>query len=404
MTVKLTTQEKMDDAVKSARQIIESAKGRDLTAEETGRAQEFITAAQGFKSALAGAAESREVLRMLSELGGDETGGGQTDQTSMAKSLGDHFVKSGAFGETVARKGVQRFTAGTTDYKAAPTPIISTGLGQVQYGGVVETPLRRATIEDLMPGGTLAGTSLTYFQQGVVTGDFGWVLENGEKPPIDFAFSPVTEVLAKIAGVTKLTDETAEDAPAVASIINGQLTTRLVLGVERGLMTGTGTAPQLRGLYNRSGVQTEAAADAADNADAIYRAMTKIQTATELTADGLVIHPVDYQRERLAKDANGQYLGGGPFTGPYGNGAVLEMPSLWGLRTIVTTAATLGTPIVGAFGAAAQVFTKGGIRVESTNSDGDDFRFNRIAIRAEVRKLLAVYIPAAFVVVTLSAV
>ena len=73
------------------------------------------------------------------------------------------------------------------------------------------------------------------------------------------------------------------------------------------------------------------------------------------------------------------------------------------MRTVVTTAVTQGQPLVGAWKAGGQVFRKGGVRVETTNSDDNDFRYNRIAIRAEERLLLAVYIPKAFCKVTLVA-
>ncbi len=149
-------------------------------------------------------------------------------------------------------------------------------------------------------------------------------------------------------------------------------------------------------------MQTEAATDSTDNADALFRAMTKIQTATGLSADGIVINPADYQTLRLGKDGNGQYFGGGYFQGQYGNGAVDEQPPLWGVRTVVSPAVAAGTAVVGAFGVAATVYRKGGVRVESTNSHDDDFTNNLITTRIEERVALAVRIPAAFVQVTLS--
>ena len=53
-----------------------------------------------------------------------------------------------------------------------------------------------------------------------------------------------------------------------------------------------------------------------------------------------------------------------------------------------------------AFGQAAQVFRKGGIRVEASNSHSDFFIKNLVAIRAEERLALAVYRPGAFGEVT----
>jgi HK97 family phage major capsid protein len=73
---------------------------------------------------------------------------------------------------------------------------------------------------------------------------------------------------------------------------------------------------------------------------------------------------------------------------------------LWGLPVAVTPAMTAGTALVGAYASAAQVFRKGGIRVEASNSHQDFFIKNLVAIRAEERLALAVYRPGAFGEVT----
>lgn len=99
----------------------------------------------------------------------------------------------------------------------------------------------------------------------------------------------------------------------------------------------------------------------------------------------------------LRKDANQQYYAGGPFTGPYGNGGVLNSPSVWGMRVVETQAVELGKPLVGAFRQAASVLRKGGVRVDSTNVNVDDFENNLITLRAEERVGLMVTFPEAFV-------
>jgi HK97 family phage major capsid protein len=406
MGTTITIREQREALAASVRQIAEAAKSenRNLTPDEQQQIGSDLTKVKAWDDQIRAGEATQDLVRQIAALpdaaAKDRNDVGETKSAS----LGDHFVKSDAYKEMLEKRSVTRFTAGTGEYvhgKAEPAPIVSTGLGQVQYGPVVPTALQRPTIADLLSSGTLNGVSLTYFQQGVTTGGFAAVAEDTEKPGITFSFTPVTEPLAKIAGVTKITDETSEDAAAVVSIIDSQLRLRLAIEEEFQISAGSGIAPNLKGILLRTGVQTEAAATAADNLDAIYRAITKVQTATQLTATGVVMHPTDYQKLRLGKDLNGQYYGGGAFQGPYGNGGVIIQPPVWGLPTIVTTGIVQGTALVGAFAAAAQLFRKGGVRVESTNSDGDDFRFNRIAIRAEERILLAVYLPAAFVDVTL---
>jgi hypothetical protein len=56
--------------------------------------------------------------------------------------------------------------------------------------------------------------------------------------------------------------------------------------------------------------------------------------------------------------------------------------------------------VVGNFQVGGQIFRKGGITVEATNSNNDDFVKNLVTIRAEERLLLAIYRPNAFGTVT----
>jgi len=57
--------------------------------------------------------------------------------------------------------------------------------------------------------------------------------------------------------------------------------------------------------------------------------------------------------------------------------------------------------LIGADKAAATVYRKGGIRVETSNADGNDFTKNQFTILAEERLALAVRRPDAFVKLTL---
>ena len=235
-------------------------------------------------------------------------------------------------------------------------------------------------------------------------GGFTTVAEGGAKPQISFDNpTSVVDALKKIAGWIDMTDEFIEDLGFLKSEIDTRLLYQLTMFEEAQLLKGDGTGQNILGLANRSGVQVQAApTDAADNADAVFQAMTKVSTATSLTADALVIHPLDYQEFRLSKDGNGQYFGGGYFQGQYGQGSVMSDPNLWGLQTVVTTAATQGEIILGAFRVGATVYRKGGVRVEATNTHADNFTSNKVTVRAEERVALAVRYPAAFVKVGLA--
>jgi len=375
------------------------ASNRELTDAEAADIEKDSARAVELKGIIERGEKNAKLMQAVADLGGagEVTDSADAPSGAKAATLGEHFVKSGA--QAAFLKGQGQRTASAPEFKAPTDTNTVDGNGKVQYGGVYATPLRRLTIANLLGQGAMQNTSLTYWVQGAVEGEPAAVAEEGLKPQIHFNFSPVTEALSKIAVITKVSDEAMSDTDYLVSVINSQLVGRLVVVEEDQILNGSGTAPNLRGILNRSGLQTYATSAGytpQKGFDAIFHALTMVSTGSaQETADGIVINPADYEVLRLAKDGDERYYAGGPFAG--GN------PPLWGVSTIVTPAIAQGTVLVGAFGTAAQLFRKGGIQVDSTNSNEDDFKYNRVALRAEERILLAVYRPTAFVKLTLTA-
>lgn len=379
--------------------IVKAAKDGSLTDDQSTRFDSLkgeIETAQKRQKAVA---EGEALVKAMSD-----THDVEAPVATGAKSLGEHFVKN-LKGRSLKSPG----TITVPEFKAA-TDTQAVGTHDGAFGPLVTDidrnfvlPRReRLVIADLLGSGTVSGNAITYPVFGALEGGTAAVAEGGQKPQMHVADPEwKTDALGEVAGWFKLTDDMAEDVPYVVSEINSTALYDLASKEEVALLSGSGTSPQLRGLLNRSGVQTEAAADNTDNADAIFRAIGKVATGSIFSADGIVINPVDYEKLRLSKDGNGQYFGGGFFSGQYGQGGIVQEPPLWGMRTVVSPAVAAGTVLVGAF-SSAKVFRKGGVRVESTNSHADDFTNDKITIRVRERLGLQVKYPAAFVKVTLS--
>lgn len=325
-----------------------------------------------------------------------------------AKSFGEQFVGSEGFQRILKSKG-SHFSSGQMELKATLTEASggAGGLVPTYLPGVTQILFQRLTVADLMPSGTTDGKSIIYMKESTVTNAASSVAEGGAKPGSDLNLTQVTENYQKIATSLKISDEMLEDVSFVRSYVDGRLTLFVRIQEETELLSGNGTAPDLTGLLNRSGLTAAQAKGADTDIDAIYKEISKIQSSAFVDPSGIVMHPTDWQTIRLSKDANNQYYGGGPFTGAYGNGAATNDglnlrggQDLWGVPVVVTTAISQGTALVGAFDTCAQVFRKGGVTVEATNSNEDDFLKNLVAIRAEERLALAVYRPAGFGKVT----
>lgn len=394
-------------ALKAAQTIIDTAKAanRDLTDDEQTEVSAKFAEIEELDKKIEAAGKSADLIARIGAI--DPGKEGKSDeQHAIAKSLGDHFVQH-AKSRLSALRDEGSVSVSAPEFKAATD-------NQVTNGGAFATVLTeydrtivrgnriRLQVADLMSSGTISGNAISYFVEGALEGAFTTVAEAGAKPQLHVVDpTAVTDALKKIAGWIKFTDEMVEDLDFYVSEINNRLLFELARFEEQQLLNGLGTGSTVQGLLLRSGIQTETGATILDNADAVFRSITKVATGSGLDADGVVIHPTDYQTFRLKKDSNLQYYGGGFFAGQYGVGGVPEQPPLWGLRTVVTPAIAAGTVLVGAFKQAATVYRKGGVRVESTNSHASDFTSNLITTRAEERIALAVRVPAGLVKLTL---
>lgn len=386
-------------ALKAAQDIIASAEkhGRSLTAGEISQVEAKHAEIADLDKQIKEAMEQSQLIKAIGDLEEDHEESEAPVQKS--KSLGEHFIKN-LGGRSLKEPG----TIVVPEFKAAgDTHEVGDAYGPLVTDVDRDPALpkrERLVVADLFGTGTVSGNSITYPVFGALEGGTGAVAEGGTKPQMHVADPDwVTDRLGEIAGHFKLTDDMAEDIPYIVSEINSTALYDLAYKEEQAILNGDGVNPNLRGIMNRNGVQTHALGS--DNApDAIFKAMSKVSLATGFEADGIVINPADYEAIRLSKDSNGQYFGGGYFTGQYGNGDIVVHPPLWGRRTVVTSAIEAGTVLVGNF-ASAKVFRKGGIRVESTNSHADDFINDKITVRVRSRLGLQVKYPAAFVKVTL---
>lgn len=339
----------------------------------------------------------------------DNLADSQKSGAASGESLGDFVVKS--IGEQLVKmKGVSGASIAAPEWlpnRKANTDTQVTGGPSGAYGSLLTyvdptfvEGYRRPTITNLFGVGAISGQAITYFVEGEQEGDFTAVGEGDEFSQIHYANATQhTDSLSTIAGFIKESGDMITDLAFLKSDIDGRLLYNLSIKEEQQLLNGDGAGKNIKGLLKRDGIQTYTATDAGNDV-AILHAQTMISTETGMMPDALVINPADYETLREKKDNNGAYIGGGPFYGVNG-GAVNITPSLWGMNTVVSPAVTKGTAVVGAFKRAAAFYRKGGVAVESTNSNDTDFISDLVTIRAKERVALAVRVPKAFVTITL---
>jgi HK97 family phage major capsid protein len=406
-----TLDDQRRSVLEAAKSIVDTAKSeqRTMTEDERTKVTEHMSKADELAAQIKQADEDGKVFDALGKALSAGTSAERADEKPTAKTLGEAFTTSDAYLDAVTQaKAGGRFTTRPVDTGIKALTAVSGGLGGLNVGGYQELPrqdlsLLRPTIASLFAQGTMTGSILTYLRESPVTNGAATVAESGVKPQSNLTLTRVSHVITKIATWMDVPDEVLEDLDAARSYIDGRLMYFVQIAEETQLLTGDGTGANMTGILNTSGILTKtttAGITARDNMETVYNAAADIRDTAFMEPDAVVVNPNDYRKFRLAADANGQYYGGGPFAGQYGVGGMLSDPPIWGLRTVVTPSMAEGTALVGSFQLGGQVWRKGGITVDATNSDADKFRSNITTIRAEERVGLAVYRPTAFSKVT----
>lgn len=410
----MNLKEMYEAAVKKARDL-HAKYGTDMTDDQFTEVKSALAEVDSLGAQLKKAEEDAATVDRLKALDLDGGSDGRKDSHEPeAKTLGAHFVKSSRDRLNDQASGRRmEFSAPEFDgTKAAEDPAKTTNLtgeftqlfGTQVQRGIVNARRERLVAADLMGSAAVTLPTIKYLVEKarrLREGAPDTVAEGDRKPYVRFEdFDIVTESLSKIAALTKLSDEMIADYGFVADWINQQLIYELSVVEEEQLLRGDGSGSNLTGLLNREGLQTFDidTDDTGDQFDGLFRAIQMVPAATNLVADAIMINPLDYAELRLHKDANDQYVAGGPFAnGQYGVGGVMIDPPVWGLRTVSTNAVPQGRYVLGAYRQGATVLRKGGLRVDSTNTNDVDFEHNLVTLRAEERLGLMVPVPSAFV-------
>lgn len=319
--------------------------------------------------------------------GGD--GGDQGDGEGVGiKQVVDAYIKSPAYTQRV-KDGVG---------PAVEVPYNIKTLFQTSAGWAVRDPriprvqpiaTRPLAVVDIIPDGTTSASSVIYMEETTFTNNAAETAEGAAKPEAALALTEQTEPVRKIAVWIPVTDEQLDDVPQVRSYLENRLGFMVRQRLDSQLLVGNGTAPNLSGITDRAGIQTQAKG-ADPTPDAVFKAMMLIVSNAFAEPNGAVFHPLDWQDIRLLRTTDGVYIWGNPSdAGP---------ERIFGLPVVVTTGMTQNTALVGDF-QQCQLFVRSGLELQ-TGFINDDFQKNRVSIRAELRVAFAVYRPAAFATVT----
>lgn len=258
---------------------------------------------------------------------------------------------------------------------------------------------RRLFVRDVLGQAQTTLSSIPYIREAHAgtppDGSGATTAEGSAKNETAMAWSQEDAPVRKITAWLPATTEIIEDAPTLRAYIDQRLEYEIAVAEETQLLSGNGTAPNLRGILNHTGVQSQAFSS--DATTSIGLAVAKIEEV-DGEADGIAIRPTNFWTIVTTRNAN-QYDSG------FGVGAPFGSPSatLWGLPAIRTRAVASNTAVVGNWRQGATIFDRAETTIRVGNQHSTYFVENKVAIVAECRLALAVHRPDFFSTVALVA-
>ncbi len=249
--------------------------------------------------------------------------------------------------------------------------------------------------------GTTGENAVLFMRETVTSEGAAETLEGGAKPEADISFAEDSAPVENIAVTLPVTAQLLEDVGFMRAWVGGRLRLFVLNREDSQLISGDGVAPNIEGVLTVAGTGAQsysiaaAVLDATVAFDALYGGVTDVREAF-LPASGIAMAAGTWERFRLGKDANNQYL-----MGPVNDEAA---PRIWGLPVTLNEGmpaeAAANEPIFVAAREAAMVLRRNTLTLAVTDSHASEFTSNVLRFRAELRTAFPIFRPAGISVVT----
>jgi len=262
--------------------------------------------------------------------------------------------------------------------------------------GDLQRPLR---IRNLLTVAPTTSSRVQYVETDF-THEAAETARGATKPKSDMEAELKTVTASMIAHYIRISNQTLRDIGQLQSKIDTELVYGLDLREDYQLLWGDGVGANLTGILNTVGIQDYATAiHAARGAvgdtllDKIRRSITNV-ALQYLPADGVVMHPIDWEVCELLKGTDNKYIWIVVATG--GEPRVWRIPVVESVSCIDPDGSGERHAVIGSWKLGATLFDVQGATVEIGYA-GDDFIQNMKRIRAEKEVIFPVYYPAAFI-------
>jgi HK97 family phage major capsid protein len=264
---------------------------------------------------------------------------------------------------------------------------------------------RTTLLRQLIPGQPAPGGRYAYMRQTVRTNNAAVVVPGAVKPTSVNTLARTDDYTRTVAHLSEpIPRQDLADAPLLVAFVDGEMMYGLSLAVDQQIINGAGTA-EMTGILVLSGTQPQAYSTSI--IETVRKSITKLEIV-DLLADGVVMHPTDWETVELAAMAT--FAAKDSMPSPVD----AMRRSLFGVPVVVTTAMPVGTAVVGDWAHSSEFYTteEGTIDWSESSVDPDgggagipasDWSRNLVRARAEGRFNVAWTRPTGFVVADLTA-
>lgn len=298
-----------------------------------------------------------------------------------AKNRWEDQVKAFLNGDSF-KTAIKENRGASIEVKADPTTITATNFAGAQpfalshevEQGINVAPKEPNVIFALLNKGNTNSRDIYWVNRSEVNGNAAFIGEGALKPPVDWAYTRETSNAKKVAASTKVSTEMLHDFAYMESEIRDVLRDIILTQADNGLLNGTGTGDQLKGILTDAsayvGTDLDGTIASANVIDAVRAVVLQMRELNQ-QPNAVLLNPADKAAVDLLKNSTGNYI------------SAEAMAVVRGLTFIETTEIAAGKVVV-IDTSKFKVRTFEGIRIEF-GWENDDFRKNLVTIICEMR-------------------
>lgn len=379
--------QKLEAALKAAREIA-------VKAQSQGREHLTASEMQAFDAEMAKADEARAKIKLIEESDARFKALGELDP-----DLHPRYGGEAKAGDVLSFKGLGRRLKASMredDHLFNVKSLIAAG-STVTTAQTLTSPVameKPATgLLDLLPVRIIEGDRYTYLQQTKRDNKAAPVAAGGTKPTSEYTLTRVDGKLQIIAHLSEaIPEQWLSDEPALGQFLETEMAYGIQVAVEDQVLNGDGDEPNLLGLLEVSGIQSQAFNTS--KIRTVRSAITKVE-ALGFTASGLVLHPLDWEDIETAADGEDRF-----FMTPEGSPIDRARRRLWGVPVALSLAVEQESAVLVSDGSASIVTNR---RLDfQMGRVGDDFSKNQVRARVEGRFGVETYRPTGIVAIDLA--